>query len=452
MTIFNSSSIFQPVIKNIKISNSDLKVISGANTLNLLPLCGFKMDFEQYQRVSVQIPKGQTNFMLSFPMLGIKPTFIAILPKYCGTDNKLNYLKWKFESSSDAKWSMTSILMLSGTTNNPIPPIIVDNPNPDCAVTLEILVSAMTNDYLDDTAAFLYLNELTYDDVHTYNETNSEILAFFNSLGELAGTVNVSDIVNVLKVTGQNRIIIDEASDNNIVLDFITEYDTLQALSAISWLLLDPANRALPKAVDNLSPVITYKPIVNINTIDIDLSTYSVSTFTKQNFIDDVILSVIDDTDDNVQVFINNIKFYDGSTQISSIVAAGTYTAEITVFDIAGNTTTEIINIVAQMIILDTTPPVITTTSEVVGNVINTFNLIDYSNNFTYNDAKLLCLLSIIDDFDGTIPLSSVTVQFLDNTLTTISSITTPGNYTIMFFATDSSSNVSSITLTVTIL
>ena len=114
MTIFSTNSIFQPVQKYLKYNNTDIAVINGANKVNALPLCGVKIDYQQYQRISVQIPKGQTDFVLSFPMLGIKTTFITIKPTYCGVNPKLNYLKWKFQPSSDAKWSFTNILTLTG--------------------------------------------------------------------------------------------------------------------------------------------------------------------------------------------------------------------------------------------------------------------------------------------------------------------------------------------------
>jgi hypothetical protein len=151
-------------------------------------------------------------------------------------------------------------------------------------VQLEILVSAMNNDYLNDTSALLYLDNLVFNNVHTYNETNSGILAFYNSNNELSGTTDILDIVNVNKVPGLNRIIIDEASVNNIVLDFIDEYNALQALSAINWVLSNPGSRALPQPPATIAPVITFTPAVITNTIAIDLATYANYTFTKEDF------------------------------------------------------------------------------------------------------------------------------------------------------------------------
>lgn len=454
MTLITSNSIFQPVSKYIKINNSNINVLNGANTISTLPLCGVKMQYEQYQRLSVQIPKGQVNYVLSFPMLGIKPTFLAIIPKYCdcpGTSN-LNYLKWKFELSSDPKLSFTNILVLTGTTANPITSILIDNPNPDEDIQIEILVSAMSNDYLNDIAALLYLQNLSFTNIHTYNETNSGILSFFNSNNELTGTTDISDIINVYRVNGQNRIIIDESSVNNIVLDFSSEYHTLQALSAINWLLLDPNNRSLPQPADDVAPTINYTPMVASNAITIELTSYPSATYTKQNFIDDAIVNAFDTRDGFFTVLQNNITFKQGVVDLINIVNTGTYNAYISVSDIAGNITNEIITITAELTIIDTTPPVINTTSSVTGTVVDDITLSDYFNNFTYNDAKVLCILNVIDDIDGPIALTNVTVQFLNNMATPVTSITTPGAYSIIFTVADSALNTEQITLTVNVL
>lgn len=450
MTLITSNSIFQPVLKYIKLKDSKFNILNGANTVNSLPLCDFKMEYEQYQRLSVQIPKGQIDYVLSFPMLGIKPTFLVLSPKYCNCNSSYKFLKWKFESSSDPKLSFTNILVLSATTTNPITSILVDNPDPNNDIQLEILVSAMSNDYLNDTSALLYLDNLVFTNVHTYNETNSGILAFYNSANQLAGTTNISDIVNVYKVPNQNRIIIDESSVNNIILDFTDEYNALQALSAINWVLSNPSTRALPQPADTIAPVITYTPAVIANTIAIDLATYVNYTFNKEDFITLSLVNAIDNRDGNITITPLNIIFKEGTTELINIVNEGTYTAHISISDFAGNTTTSVITINAILNIIDTTPPVITTTSFVTGSVVDDIILTNYFNNFTYNDAKILCILNVIDNIDGPIPLTNVSVLFLNNLSLPVTSIMTPGVYSIIFTVYDTALNMKQITLTVT--
>lgn len=437
MTIFSSSSIFQPILKNIRFQNTDLKVFSGANTLSSMALCHIKVPYEQYQRVQVEIPAGQANFTISSAMLGIKTTFMAIYATYNSTDVSMNYLKWKFQPSADAKWSFTTMMMFTGTSNNPIPNILIDNPNPDATVVLDILIGALSNDYLNDSGAYIYLNGLTYDDVHTYNEVASGILAFFNSSNELVTTVDISDVVNVSRPTGQNRVVIDEASDNNIVLDFIDEYNTLQALSAINWVLLDPNTRALPTAVDSIAPIITYKPAVTMNSMVIDLSDYP-SNFSKSNFIAAAILSVSDNRDGAIVAIPANITFQDiNLTDLVTIAAPGIYTVVVSISDLAGNVTTNTITVDAQATVPTNPNPIFVFNPNVINDIINPINLLSYSNNFTPNDAKVLAILNVTDDEDNFIPLSSVTVTFKNIYGVTVAAITTEGTYTVTFSVTD---------------
>lgn len=448
MTVFTNSSIFQPVAKNVKFQGGDLKVISGVSTLSELPLCNVKVPFIQYQRLSVQIPKGQIDYVVSFPMLGLKTTFITIKASYCSVNPSLNFLKWKFEPSSDAKWSFTNILVLTATTDNPIPPILIDNLNPDCNVTLDILVTAMDNDYLDDSAAFIYLKNLEFTNVHTYNETTSQILAFFNEDNNLVTTVNISDIINVQRIIGKYRLVIDESSDSNIVLDFKTEYDTLQALSAINWVMLDPTTRFLPQIADTTPPVINYKNTVISGSITINLSLYP-TVFTKQDFITAAILSVVDNRDGIIIPTVTNITFKDSlNVELVTIIAPGNYTAIISVYDLAGNNTTQTVAINMQGVIVDNTPPVFTFDSNVTANVVNPININTYSGLFTYNDAKVLTILSVIDAVSGPISLSAVSTIFKDIYGVTVPNITTSGTYTIEFSAADASTNTATEILT----
>lgn len=451
MTIF-SNSIFPTIYKYINFGKQSINAVSGANTVASLPLCDIKNEFEQYQRINLQIPAGQTDFTLTFPTLGIKPTFLIIKTKYCTNDPAKKYLKWKFAASTDVKMSFTTILLFTGTTSNPVLPIVIDNPDLDNPVTLEILVSATTNDYLNDVVASTYLSNLLFTHVHTFGETNSGIISLFNSLNQLVTTVDISDIININRVVGENRLIIDDSSSNDIVLDFVSEYDTLQALSALTWVQNDPLTRALPKAPDTLAPVITFKPAVVLNSINIDLSLYPINTFTKQDFIDVVIDTITDDTDDSVLVTINDIILKDNlNNEISNIINAGTYTGKITIKDIAGNLTIETITIVAQLIILDVTPPVITTSANVTGMIIVAQSLASYGGVISKNDLKLLTIDDVNDDFDGNIPLSSVNFSIVDPLSNTVNTITGLGLYTITLSVSDSALNLTTLILTVQI-
>lgn len=453
MTLYNSS-IFQPVQKFVKYFNSEIDVVNGSNVVSNMTLCGIKVPYEQYQRLSVQIPAGQVDFVLSFAMLGLKPTFITLKPSYSGINPANNYLKWKFQPETGPKWSLTNIMTLTGTSTTPVPNILIDNPDPDCPVQLDILVTALTNDYLGDIISFEYLSDLLFTSVHTHNDSNTGILEVYDSSNQLAISINVSDIINVSSVSANNRIIIDESSSDTIILDFASTNDMLQALSAINWLLLSPATRSLPQPADTTPPVITYSNKVNIylnpQTMDVDLSAFG-NNYTRQDFITDAIASVIDARDGAIVPNINNITITDSNSAIVvTITTPGTYAAVISITDIAGNNVTDTVYIEAQATITDTTPPVINHTGAVTGSVISDIDLSTYNNVFSYNDAKVLCISYVTDDVDGIIPLSSVAVIFYDNNGVVVSSpITTEGHYKIRFTVNDAATNSTTELLTV---
>ena len=294
MSLLNQPSInniFQPNQKYLKFYNSDILCIAGANPISALPLCDIKLSYDDFMRTQIQVPKGQTDYKLTFPMLGINSTFIFIKVNYQGTDLSLNYLRWKFVSDSGPKHSMTNLLMFTGTVCNPIQEIVVDNPNPDSPVVIDVLITSVFSDNLNDVTAFIYLQNLTFDKVHTFNETTTSILAFFDQDSVLAGTINFNDINNVTRVVGLNRIIITElGNDNNIILDFTDNTNTLQALSAINWVLLDGSTRFLPQPEDLLPPVITYTNLIVSNILNVDLTTFGFS-YNKQNFINNTMFN-----------------------------------------------------------------------------------------------------------------------------------------------------------------
>lgn len=444
MTIFSNNSIFQPINKHIKFYNSKVNVVNGANVLVDFPLCDIKLDYNQYQRLSVTIPKETENFVLSFPMLGIKSTFLIIKPKYPNSKNPNNYMKWKFQYSSDAKLSFTNLLALTGTASTPIPNILIDNPS-TCDIQLEVLVSGIINDYLNDTSAFLYLNNLQFTDIKTLDETNSGILAFYNSQNELAGTLDIADVINVSKITNQNRIVIDESSTNNVVLDFMDSYHTLQALSALNWLLLDPNNRTLPKAADEDEPIVTFTPLITGTDLLIELSDYANNTFTKQDFIDNAIDSIFDAIDGVMYATINDVTFYQNTQNITEITTIGTdFQVHLNVSDIAGNVASYILD--TEVTLLDNIPPIITTTNNVTGTTLVDITLANYTT-ISPLDILLLSILSVVDDVDGPIALSNVNTQLYDNLLNPINDINVIGSYTIEFDVSDSSGNITVLNL-----
>jgi hypothetical protein len=181
---------------------------------------------------------------------------------------------------------------------------------------------------------------------------------------------------------------------------------------------------------------------VQTETITIDLSLFD-DVYTKEQFITDAILSCVDNRDGSIIISPTNIVFKKGNLVFNTLNVADTYTATITISDIAGNITIEDITVEAQAVIVDTTPPLITFTSAVTGNVIDPIDILLYGGIVSYNDIRVLCITSVIDDIDGNIPLSQVGVLFFDLNLVPINGpIITEGNYIVRLTVSDSHNNI----------
>ena len=347
MTIYlENSSIFQPQSNNVSFNKEGIVIKNGANELANLDMCGIKIPYKQYQKMQLLIPANASNYLLNFQILGLYITFLAILPKFSGSCTNCNFLSWNFESSNDPMHTMTSVLILTGSTNNPIENLLITNSS-ECNVTVDIMVTAMDNDYLLDAPAYIYLTDLLFTSITTYGSTNSGILEFYNSAGIAAGTLNVSDIIDVRRVPNMQRIIIYSSASSNIVLDFATLYDTLQALSAISWLLEDPAARALPTTPDIIGPIITLTTNVVGGNLPVILATYS-NNFTIPDLITQSILSIFDARDGNITPTIGMFKITLLGSVYNTITMPGTYLVTVTATDIAGNPTVVTFNVVAS--------------------------------------------------------------------------------------------------------
>lgn len=347
MTIFstsnpNSANLFPKPNKHIKLIGNNFSVVDGSSILAYIALNNVKQSFDNYQRIRVKVQPGADNFLLSYPLIGIKPVFLIILPQYCGCNTAKQYLYWKYLHSSEAYTTMTSIITLTGTSNNPIPQISIKNPDTKNAVYLDILVASMDSDYLDDMTNYVYISNIQYDSIYTYD---SGILGINNEDNDLALTINISNISNIIKVPNMNRIIIDDTTLEDIVLDFIVEDDAFQVLSELNYLLNNPLS-ILPLPKDITAPVITFTSNVVNNEINIQLN----NEFTKQDFINYTIDSCVDDRDGVLVINPINITLYNQHNQkIQSITSVGIYRAVIEIKDIANNKTNEEIYINVQL-------------------------------------------------------------------------------------------------------
>lgn len=364
MSIFssntNSSLMFPKSKKIVKLYNNSIVAIDGPNILSNLSLCDIKIEYDNYDRLRTRIPAGSTNFVLTHPLIGLKPIFIVIKPDYCDCDEAKKYLFWKYLHSSEPFNAMTSILMLSGTSTNPIPQIVLSNPDTNKDVYLDIFVVSTDTDVFTDSEQYYYIQDLVYEDFITIGPG---VLGIFRN-GELLLSVDFADINNILKPKA-NRIVIDDSTQTDIILDFTNESDSNQIISVINYILNNPGIE-LPLPKDITAPIITYTPLVINNTADIEF----INNLTKADLITLLIDNCIDDRDGLITINPLHISLFNG-TEVNLITGEGIYTFNIKVSDLAGNETNE------------------TITLNVVDNIIM---LADYDNSILTDDDDIIIL------------------------------------------------------------
>lgn len=338
MSIFssntNSSLMFPKSTKIVKMYNNSFVAVDGTDVLSNLCLGDLKIEYDNYDRIRTKIPAGVTNFVLSHPLIGLKPIFLIIKPDYCGCPEAKKYLFWKYLHSSEPFNSMTSILVLTGTSTNPIPQIVLSNPDNDKEVILDIFVVSTETDIYTDSEQYYYIQDLVYEDFITIGLTT---LGLFKN-NELLISVDYSNMNNILRPK-DDRIIIDDSTQSDIILDFKTKSDADQVISVINYLLNNPGTE-LPLPKDITAPVITYTNLVISNNVNI---TY-VNNLSKSDLITMLIDSCVDDRDGNIIIYPSHLSL-SKVTETNLITEIGVYTLIIKVSDLAGNITNEILTI-----------------------------------------------------------------------------------------------------------
>lgn len=347
MSIFNSSNtnsatLFPKKNKAIVVQNGMFVGVNGSCQETSISLSDISIPYNNYHRVKTIVPAGAINFALTFPLVGVKPIFMVIKPKYCGCNSALQYLYWKFIHSNDANNTMTDIMVLTGTNTNPISQILITNPDQTKDVELEILIVSSANDIYTDSEQYYFIQNLSYSSIRSIN-TNT--IGIYDSDMTLILSVDIADINNLFKPQ-QKRIVIDESTQYDVILEFINDTDANNVLSELTYLLNNPGT-VLPMPVDTTAPVITYTPLVDITDplnklLTLTLTGYTSSIITKNIIIAESINNVTDDRDGTILVIPANVKIFDNNNiELNNIIMTGTYIVKFTVKDLANNITND---------------------------------------------------------------------------------------------------------------
>jgi len=367
MSCFGNNSIFGPSNKYIKFSGGDIVAIDGINTVEKLLLGDVKIPYEQILKGRVILKAGQVNYLLNFFGLGDNATFLAIKATYNikSVNEEDNYILWNYSDDFVHLYPLGRVMVLTGNSTNRIKQIYLSNPNTNYDVILDCMVAV-----IDDESSFYTdtinqignsLTGLELGDIQSYIIGESIVIYDKNVPAKPLLYIQLVNI-NAIERSG-SILIIDDNSQGNLLLQFLTEYDAIQSHSLINYVLENP-NIDISTIVpieDTQDPILYFLSQVG-NTGDwiafngatagvpydtsfgytfstsISLGTYgSYSTINKLDLIN-LLIDYIDDNRDGIMgITASNLILTYNSGTVSNITATGTYDLTFNFSDIAQN-------------------------------------------------------------------------------------------------------------------
>lgn len=351
----------------IKVGNGEFIAIQGSSTLDRLGVSDLRMPYTQLLRGRVILKKGQVNYLLNHLGLGDNATFLAIKATYDSKspieeDNYVNYSYYNFPISNLA---FAQLLVLTGNSSNRIPQLYLTNPNQNYDVILDVMVGV-----IDDTYNFFVdtLNQsgtsftgLEFTDIKSF-VVGESILVNDKSNPPRPLVYFTLSSINSVTLNG-TFLVIDDESQGSIFLNFLTEYDALQAQSLLNYILENPNIDIddIEPLVDDISPTIFFNSTagylgdyilfngssasVPYDTSDgftfstnISLSTYGTSSILTKSILSDLLIDYITDNRDGSMGIMDSQMILTGNTGvITQITTTGTYSLTFDFSDLATN-------------------------------------------------------------------------------------------------------------------
>jgi len=280
----------------IRFYQNSLIASEGANMVQKMMLDGIFAPYEQLLRGRITLKAGQCKYLLNHLGLGDNATFLTIVANY-DTKSKIdsqNFVQYSYYSDPNHWHSFAQMILLTGNSENRIEQLYLTNPNQNQSVVLDIMVgviddeSGFFNDLcdIDDTAvsSVITFKNLKSDDIITW--IAEETIAVLNPAGVAQAYINIADI-NSIEKTG-NIITINDRSVGTIILEFVDDYQSKQALSILSWILEDPTRitQNIDPVKDDIGACIIFTPNVYIDGAPSPTSSVFVPGATSSNWND----------------------------------------------------------------------------------------------------------------------------------------------------------------------
>lgn len=366
------NSLFGKGSQYIKINSGDFIAVDGSNVVEKLVASDIRMPYKQLLKGRIILKPGQVNYLMNHLGIGDNATFLSIKAIY---DSKSvieldNYITYSYYDYPVQSLSFAQLLVLTGNSANRIPQLYLNNPNAKYPVVLDVMVGVIDDSYSffndDINQSGTSFTGLEYTDIKSFVVGESIVVYDKNTPKRALIYLGLS-YINSITLNG-NFLVIDDESYGTVFLQFLTEYDAVQAHSLINYVLEHP-NVNIEDIIpgDDVSPVIYFKSTAGAGgsyivsddgttigatssapydtlsggltfSTSISLTAYgSAGVISKQSLRSLLIDRVEDGRDGIVEIQDSNLSISGPTGQVSSILSTGTYSLNIDVSDLASN-------------------------------------------------------------------------------------------------------------------
>ena len=361
------NSLFGKSSQYIKINGGDFIAVEGSNTVEKLITSDVRMPYKQLLKGRVILKAGQVNYLLNHLGVGDNATFLSIKATYDPKSviEEDNYITYSYYDYPVQSLTFAQLLVLTGNSTNRIPQLYLNNPNTKYPVILDVMVGI-----IDDSYSFFtdVINQsgtsftgLEYTDIKSFVVGESIVVYDKNDPVRALVYLNLSYINSI--ILNGNFLIIDDESYGSIFLQFLTEYDAVQAHSLINLVLSDPTLDidTINPINDDISPIIYFNTTAGVGgeyidfngatagvpydtnsgftfSTTISLSTYGTAGIIDKSLLKDLLIDYVDDNRDGViELMDSNLIISDLTNEVNSIALTGTYSLTFDIKDLAHN-------------------------------------------------------------------------------------------------------------------
>ena len=360
------NSLFGKVSQFIKINGGDFVAIEGSNTVEKLITSDLRMPYKQLLKGRIMLKAGQVNYLLNHLGVGDNATFLSIKATY---DPKSviemdNYIRYSYYDYPVQNLTFAQLLVLTGNSTNRIPQLYLNNPNTKYPVILDVMVGVIDDSYSffndDINQSGTSFTGLEYTDIKSF--VVGESIAIYDKNVPARALIFLGlTYINSITLNG-TFLVIDDESYGSIFLNFLTEYDAVQAHSLLNYVLehpdvniedISPISDATPPVVHFNSTAGATGSYISLNgaTAGVPYNTSAGYTFSttiplsygtagiiQKDRLKDLLIDYVDDNRDGViELMDSNFVLTGNGGVVSSIGATGSYSLKFDFTDLAHN-------------------------------------------------------------------------------------------------------------------